>query len=37
VPGLGPLFARAERIACDLPGLRHLGGFTIVVAEKQRP
>jgi ubiquinone/menaquinone biosynthesis C-methylase UbiE len=34
VPGLGALFERAERLACDLPGLRRLGGFMIVVAQK---
>lgn len=34
VPGLGALFERLERVACDLPGLRRLGGFMIVVAQK---
>ncbi|MES1164686.1 MAG: class I SAM-dependent methyltransferase, partial [Verrucomicrobiota bacterium] len=34
IPGLGSLFERAERLACDLPGLRRLGGFMIVVARK---
>jgi SAM-dependent methyltransferase len=34
VPGLGALLERAERIACDLPGLRRLGGFMIVIAQK---
>ena len=34
VPGLGALFERAERLACDLPGLRRLGGFMIVIAQK---
>ena len=34
VPGLGPLFERAERLVCDLPGARSLGGFMIVVAQK---
>ena len=35
VPGLGSLFARAERAACDLPGLRRLGGFMILVGRKR--
>jgi ubiquinone/menaquinone biosynthesis C-methylase UbiE len=35
VPTLGRLFARAERAACDLPGLRNLGGFLIVIARKR--
>jgi len=34
VPGLGGLFERAERLVCDLPGLRRLGGFMIVVVQK---
>jgi len=34
VPGLGALFERAERLVCDLPGLRRLGGFMIVVVQK---
>ena len=34
VPGLGPLFERAERAICDLPGPRSLGGFMIVIARK---
>jgi len=34
VPGLGGLVERVERLACDLPGLRRLGGFMIVVARK---
>ena len=34
VPGLGGLFERAERAVCDLPGLRRLGGFMIVIARK---
>ena len=34
VPGLGPLFERAERAVCDLPGPRSLGGFMIVIARK---
>jgi ubiquinone/menaquinone biosynthesis C-methylase UbiE len=37
VPVLASLFARAERLACDLPGLRNLGGFLIVIARKQMP
>jgi SAM-dependent methyltransferase len=36
VPTLGRLFGRAERLACDLPGLRNLGGFLILVARKKR-
>jgi hypothetical protein len=31
------LFEQAERFACDLPGLRNLGGFLIVVARKRMP
>jgi ubiquinone/menaquinone biosynthesis C-methylase UbiE len=34
VPGLGGLFERAERAVCDLPGIRRLGGFMIVIARK---
>jgi hypothetical protein len=34
IPGLGALLERAERVACDLPGLRRLGGFMIVIAQK---
>lgn len=34
VPGLGPLVERVEHAVCDLPGLRRLGGFMIVVARK---
>ena len=34
VPGLGRLIEGVERAACDLPGLRRLGGFMIVVARK---
>jgi ubiquinone/menaquinone biosynthesis C-methylase UbiE len=34
VPGLGGLLERAERAVCDLPGLRRLGGFMIVIARK---
>lgn len=32
---LGRLFAGAERAACDLPGLRNLGGFIVLVARKR--
>jgi ubiquinone/menaquinone biosynthesis C-methylase UbiE len=32
---LGSLFARAERVACDLPLLRNLGGFLILIARKR--
>jgi SAM-dependent methyltransferase len=34
VPGLGPMFETMERLACDLPGLRRLGGFMVVIAQK---
>jgi SAM-dependent methyltransferase len=34
-PPLGRLFSWAERLACDLPGLRNLGGFLILVARKR--
>jgi ubiquinone/menaquinone biosynthesis C-methylase UbiE len=37
VPGLASLFEQAERVACDLPGLRNLGGFLILVARKRMP
>ena len=35
VPVLAGLFKTAERMACDLPGLRHLGGFIIIIARKK--
>jgi len=35
VPLLSSLFERAERLACDLPVLRGLGGFLIVVGRKR--
>ena len=35
VPQLARLFAWAERAACDLPFLRNLGGFMILVAQKR--
>lgn len=35
VPQLGRLFSWAERAACDLPVLRNLGGFMILVAQKR--
>lgn len=35
VPPLGRLFAAAERRACDLPLLRNLGGFLVLVARKR--
>ena len=35
VPGLGGLVEKAERLACDLPGFRRLGGFMILVARKR--
>ena len=34
LPPLGRLFSWAERLACDAPGLRNLGGFLILVAQK---
>jgi ubiquinone/menaquinone biosynthesis C-methylase UbiE len=37
VPFLATLFERAERFACDAPGLRSLGGFLIVIARKRMP
>jgi SAM-dependent methyltransferase len=33
-PPLGRLFSRAERAGCDVPGLRNLGGFLILIARK---
>jgi ubiquinone/menaquinone biosynthesis C-methylase UbiE len=35
VPGLATVFDRAERLACDLPVLRGLGGFLILIARKK--
>jgi ubiquinone/menaquinone biosynthesis C-methylase UbiE len=35
IPALGRAFTRAEWLACDLPGLRNLGGFLIVIARKR--
>jgi ubiquinone/menaquinone biosynthesis C-methylase UbiE len=35
VPGLGKIFERAERVVCDLPGARRLGGFMVVIAQKK--
>ena len=37
LPLVRSLFEQAERFACDLPGLRNLGGFLIVVARKRLP
>ncbi len=37
VPLLATLFERAERLACDAPVLRNLGGFLIVVGRKKMP
>jgi SAM-dependent methyltransferase len=34
IPAVGRLFARAEHAACDLPGLRALGGFLVIIARK---
>jgi SAM-dependent methyltransferase len=35
LPPLAKLFTWAEHAACDAPGLRHLGGFLILVARKR--
>jgi SAM-dependent methyltransferase len=35
LPPLALAFSAAERLACDLPGLRNLGGFLILVAQKR--
>ena len=35
VPSLARIFTLAERIACDLPVGRHLGGFLILIARKR--
>jgi ubiquinone/menaquinone biosynthesis C-methylase UbiE len=35
VPGLASVFEKAERIACDMPFVRNLGGFVILVAKKR--
>lgn len=35
VPGLGGLFRRAEQRLADLPGVRALGGFLILVAQRE--
>jgi ubiquinone/menaquinone biosynthesis C-methylase UbiE len=37
VPWVATLFEQAERLACDLPVLRNLGGFVIVIARKRMP
>ena len=34
-PVVGPMLRAAERTAADLPGIRRLGGFLIVIAQKQ--
>ncbi|SRR6266540_2807045 len=34
-PPLGRLFSWAERVACDAPVLRNLGGFLILIARKR--
>ncbi len=34
LPKLGALVERVERTVCDLPGLRRLGGFMVVIARK---
>jgi SAM-dependent methyltransferase len=35
VPSIGKIFERAEHLVCDLPGLRQLGGFLIIIARKR--
>jgi ubiquinone/menaquinone biosynthesis C-methylase UbiE len=35
IPGVAKVFEYAERIACDLPLLRGLGGFLILIAKKR--
>jgi SAM-dependent methyltransferase len=35
LPPVARLFTWAEQAACDLPGLRHLGGFLILIARKR--
>jgi SAM-dependent methyltransferase len=35
LPPLARLFTMAERVACDLPGLKNLGGFLILIARKR--
>jgi SAM-dependent methyltransferase len=35
LPPLARLFTAAERMACDLPGLKNLGGFLILIARKR--
>lgn len=35
IPGLATLFEKAERLACDVPGLRDLAGFQILIARKR--
>ena len=37
LPVLAGLFDRAERLFCDLPFVRNLGGFLILVARKRMP
>ncbi len=37
LPWLANLFEQVERTACDLPLLRNLGGFLILVARKRMP
>jgi ubiquinone/menaquinone biosynthesis C-methylase UbiE len=37
LPLVRSLFEQAERFACDLPGLRNLGGFLILIARKRMP
>jgi ubiquinone/menaquinone biosynthesis C-methylase UbiE len=34
VPGLGSIFSAVERVACDLPLARNLGGFLILIARR---
>jgi len=35
LPAAARFFTWAEQAACDLPGLRHLGGFLILIARKR--
>ncbi len=33
-PPLGAVFSRAEHLVCDLPGIRYLGGFLVIIARR---
>jgi len=37
IPALARLLGWAERVACDAPVLRNLGGFLVLVARKRGP